>query len=142
MRGVPNIPGPSLTLGLLGPSHQWCHKSRASLRGPPCAHGVADTPQGEVRDRMCRNSARSKSCDVNIPLRLLPSEFRQVGRREGKAPPRSLATQKKDYDRTVAGCWCSRKMLVRATILIPLFGPNPTAPAPGLFSMRRSGYRR
>ena len=50
MRGVPNAPGPSLTLGLLGPSHQWCHKSRASLRGPPCAHGVAGTPQGEVRD--------------------------------------------------------------------------------------------
>ena len=50
MRGVPNAPAPSLTLGLLGPSHQWCHKSRASLRGPPCAHGVAGTPQGEVRD--------------------------------------------------------------------------------------------
>ena len=30
MRGVPNAPGPSLTLGLLWPSHQWCHKSRAS----------------------------------------------------------------------------------------------------------------
>ena len=52
MRGVPNAPGPSLTLGLLGPSHQWCHKSWASLRGPPCAHGVAGTPQGEVRDNL------------------------------------------------------------------------------------------
>ena len=50
MRGVPNAPGPSLTLGLLGPSHQWRHKSQASLRGPPCAHGVAGTPQGEVHD--------------------------------------------------------------------------------------------
>ena len=50
MRGVPNAPGPSLTLGLLGPSHQWCRKSRASLQGPPCAHGVAGTPQGEVRN--------------------------------------------------------------------------------------------
>ena len=50
MGGVPNAPGPSPTLGSLGPSHQWRHKSRASLWGPPCAHGVAGTPQGEVRD--------------------------------------------------------------------------------------------
>ena len=50
MGGVPNAPGPSPTLGSLGPSHQWRHKSQASLRGPPCAHGVAGTPQGEVRD--------------------------------------------------------------------------------------------
>ena len=52
MGGVPNAPGPSPTLGSLGPSHQWRHKSRASLRGPPCAHGVAGTPQGEVRDSL------------------------------------------------------------------------------------------
>ena len=52
MRGVPNASGPSLTLGLLGPSHQWCDKSRASLRSPPCAHGVVGTPQGEVRDNL------------------------------------------------------------------------------------------
>ena len=52
MGGVPNAPGPSPTLGSLGPSHQWHHKSRASLRGPPCAHGVAGTPQGEVRDKV------------------------------------------------------------------------------------------
>ena len=90
---------------------------------------------------MCRNSARSKRCDVNVPLRLPPSGFCRVGRKEGKASPRSPATQKKDYDSTVAGCWCSRKMPVRATILIPLSGPNPTAPAPSLFPMRRSGYR-
>ena len=50
MGGVPNAPGPSPILGSLGPSHQWHHKSRASLRGPPCAHGGAGTPQGEVRD--------------------------------------------------------------------------------------------
>ena len=50
MGGDPNAPGPSPTLRSLGPSHQWHHKSRASLRGPPCAHGVAGTPQGEVRD--------------------------------------------------------------------------------------------
>ena len=34
----------------LGPSHQWRHKSRVLLRGTPCAHGVAGTPHGEVRD--------------------------------------------------------------------------------------------
>src|ERR1700737_3396911 len=43
-------PGPSPTLGSLGLSHQWRHKSRVSLRGPPCAHGVLGTPYGEVRD--------------------------------------------------------------------------------------------
>ena len=51
MGGVPNASGPSPTLGSLGSSHQWRHKSRVSLRGPPCAHGVASTPQGEVRDK-------------------------------------------------------------------------------------------
>ena len=51
MGGVPNASGPSPTLGSLGPSHQWRHKSRTSLQGLPCAHGVAGTPQGEVRDR-------------------------------------------------------------------------------------------
>src|ERR1700737_2742336 len=44
-------PGSSPTLGPLGPSHQRRHKSRVSLRGPPCAHGVSGTPHGEVRDR-------------------------------------------------------------------------------------------
>ena len=53
MGGVPNASGPSPTLGSLGSSHQWRHKSRVSLRGPPCAHGVAGTPQGEVRDKEC-----------------------------------------------------------------------------------------
>ena len=59
MEGVPNAPGPSPTLGSLGPSHQWRHKSRASLRGPPCAHGVAGTPQGEVRDNMGAGLAKN-----------------------------------------------------------------------------------
>src|ERR1700689_3733891 len=34
-------PVPSPTLGSLGPSHHRRHKSRVSLRGPPCAHGVS-----------------------------------------------------------------------------------------------------
>src|ERR1700684_543537 len=37
-------PGPSPTLGSLGPSHHRRHKSRVSLRGPPCAHGVSGIP--------------------------------------------------------------------------------------------------
>ena len=41
-------PGPSPTLGSLGPSHQWRHKSWGPLRGLPCAHGVVDTPHGKV----------------------------------------------------------------------------------------------
>jgi hypothetical protein len=43
-------PGPSPTLGSFGPSHHWRHKSRVSLRGPPCFHGVSGIPFGEVRD--------------------------------------------------------------------------------------------
>jgi hypothetical protein len=42
--------GPSPTLGSLGPSHHRRHKSRVSLRGPPCALGVSGIPFGEVRD--------------------------------------------------------------------------------------------
>ena len=42
--------GPSPTLGLLGPSHLWRHKSRVSFRGPPCAYNVVDIPHGEVHD--------------------------------------------------------------------------------------------
>jgi hypothetical protein len=32
------------------PSHHRRHKSRVSLRGPPCALGVSGIPYGEVRD--------------------------------------------------------------------------------------------
>ena len=41
--------GPSPTLGSFGSSPLWRHKSRVSLRGDPCAHGVASTPHGEVQ---------------------------------------------------------------------------------------------
>src|ERR1700738_3947786 len=47
--------GPSPTLGSLGPSHQWRHKSRVSLRGALCAHGVSGTPHGEVRNTAPEN---------------------------------------------------------------------------------------
>ena len=40
----------SSTLGSLGPHHQWRHKSRVSLKGPPSAHDVSGTPFGELRD--------------------------------------------------------------------------------------------
>ena len=69
----------------------------------------------------------------------LPSGFRRVGRREGEASPGSLAIEKKDYESSVVEFWCSRMMPVRATILIPLCGPNPTAPTPSLFPIRSSG---
>ena len=45
-------PGPSPTLGSLGPSHQWHHKSRLSLPGLPCAQDVSSTHE-EVRNRVC-----------------------------------------------------------------------------------------
>ena len=91
---------------------------------------------------MCRNSACCKRCDVNVPLRLRPSEFRRIGRMEGEALPGSPAIEKKDYESMVAGFWCHHKMLVQATILIPLSGPNPIASALSLFPMRWSGYSR
>jgi hypothetical protein len=37
-------PGPSPTLGSLGPSHHRRYKSRVSLRGPFCALGVSGIP--------------------------------------------------------------------------------------------------
>jgi hypothetical protein len=44
------MPGPLTHIRSLGPSHQWGHKSRVSFRGPLCAHGVAGTPHGEIRN--------------------------------------------------------------------------------------------
>ena len=44
--------GSSPTLGSLGPALPWRRKFRVSLRVPPWAHGVLDTPYGEVRDKM------------------------------------------------------------------------------------------
>ena len=42
--------GSSPTLGSLGSSHNRRHKSRVSLRGPPCSHGVLGIPYREVLD--------------------------------------------------------------------------------------------
>jgi hypothetical protein len=67
-------PGPSPTLGSLGPSHQWRHKSQVSLQGPPCVHGVGGTPYGEVRDR----HPRCRWCSLNI-VGLLVVSWRWCG---------------------------------------------------------------
>ena len=53
--------GSSPTLGSFGPFHQRHHKSRVSLQGPPCAHGVADTPHEEERDNSCMMESFGKS---------------------------------------------------------------------------------
>ena len=66
MGGVTNALGPSPTLGSLGPSHEWRHKSWASLWGPPCAHGIAGTPQREVRDTVYYPDAPTLSQDVGL----------------------------------------------------------------------------
>src|SRR6202048_4534206 len=71
-------PGPSPTLGSLGPSHQRRHKSRVSLRGPPCAHGVAGTPHGEVRDthpHQMESMPSSTIVIVGTPILKLPSSL-------------------------------------------------------------------
>src|ERR1700737_2800654 len=63
-------PGPSPTLGSLGPSHQRRHKSRVSLRGPPCAHGVSGTPHGELHDS--KRVRRLRRCGTRIQESGLP----------------------------------------------------------------------
>ena len=71
-------PGPSPTLGSLGPSHQRRHKSRVSLRGPPCAHGVSGTPHGEVRDthpHQTESMPSSTILVVGTPILKLPSSM-------------------------------------------------------------------
>ena len=57
--GVSNAPGPSSTLGSLGPSHQWRHKSQVSLWDPCCAHGVGGTSKGEVHDTLGESECRT-----------------------------------------------------------------------------------
>jgi hypothetical protein len=59
------MPGPSLTIGSLGPSHLWRHKSQASLRSPSCAYGIAGTPHGEVRN----NHDPWLVCEIALNLR-------------------------------------------------------------------------
>ena len=54
-----------------------------------------------------------------------------VRRMEGEASPGSQAKEKKDSNITVARFQCPRKMPVRATILFPISGPNPTVPSLG-----------
>jgi hypothetical protein len=69
-------PGPSPTLGSLGPSHHRRQKSRVSLRGPPCAHGVLDILFREVRNTHphhdhlvpLTNGATSPGCHSRILL--------------------------------------------------------------------------
>ena len=67
MGGVPNALGHSPTLGSLGPSHQWCHKSQASLRGPPCVHGVVGTSQREVHDTIIASERVDKAAIYGSP---------------------------------------------------------------------------
>ena len=92
MRGVPNALGPSLTLGLLGPSHQWCHKSWASLRDPPCAHGVAGTPQGEVRDSA---APKGKASEMDWDATDDPDNVAEDGWHDEKETPWTCITCKK-----------------------------------------------
>src|ERR1700738_4022088 len=71
-------PGPSPTLGSLGPSHQRRHKSRVSLRGPPCAHGVSGTPYGEVHNtppHQTESMPSSTILVVGTPILKLPSSM-------------------------------------------------------------------
>ena len=110
-----------------------------SSRGPGAAlQGIHDS----VQLQGCAETVRAAKVATSTCLCDNYSRFRRVGTKEGEAPRGTPATEKKDYESTVAGFWWSRMMPVRATILIPLSGPNPTAPVPSLFPMRRSRYRR
>jgi hypothetical protein len=68
-------PGPSPTLRSLRPSHHRRHKSRVSVRGPPCAHGVLGIPYGEVRDTNLPKiqSFSSHSALLRISIGLVPA---------------------------------------------------------------------
>ena len=55
-------PGPLPTLGSLGTSHQRRHKSRVSLRGPPCVHGILGTLHRAVCDICAPNPTSLKAC--------------------------------------------------------------------------------
>src|SRR6202048_4247186 len=71
-------PGPSSTLGSLGPSHQRRHKSRVSLRGPPCARCFSGTPHGEVRathPHQTKSMPSSTILVVGTPILKLPSSM-------------------------------------------------------------------
>jgi hypothetical protein len=71
-------PGPSPTLGSLGPSHHRRHKSRVSLRGPLCAHGVSGIPFGEVRDTHSHQTESMPSSTILVvgtPILEVPSSM-------------------------------------------------------------------
>ena len=110
-----------------------------SSRGPGAAlQGIHDF----VQLQRCAETVRAAKVATSTCPCDNYSRFRRVGTMEGEAPRGTPATEKKDYESTVAGFWWSRMMPVRATILIPLSGPNPTAPVLSLFLMRCSRYRR
>jgi hypothetical protein len=69
-------PGPSPTLGSLGPLNHRRHKSRVSLQGPFCAHDVSDIPFGEVSDTHFHQTESMPSSTilvVDTPILKLPS---------------------------------------------------------------------
>ena len=73
-------PGPSPTLGSLVCSPQWRYKSRKSLRGPPCAHGLSGTLYGEVCDTHPYQMELMPSSTILVvgpPILKLPSSMVQ-----------------------------------------------------------------
>ena len=98
--------GPSPTQGLLGPSHQWRHKSRASLRDPRCAHGVADTSQEVVHDNSFPEPFRSRT---NGPI---------LAKGDATLPSRSACTYRLNADIPSTSLQC--------LIWHYLFAPGPT----------------
>ena len=61
-------PRSSSTLGSLGPSYQRRHKSRVSIQGPLCAHGVLGTPHREVCNTYTCNHLRLPSTTLPYTL--------------------------------------------------------------------------
>ena len=72
-------------------SHQRRHKSRVSLRGPPWAHGVSNTPYGEVRDIGDGSIDLDSAPATRFPLAIYAVDFVCVSRDDASALP-SLRT--------------------------------------------------
>ena len=72
--------GPSPTVGSLRPLHQRRHKSRVSLWGLPCAHGVPGTPHEEVRNTLRKTAANvKKDLGAKLPDALKSLENDKIG---------------------------------------------------------------
>ena len=71
-------------VGSLGPSHRRRHKSRVSLQGPLCAHGVLGIPYEEVRDIYGFQRSNALKANETSSKSVLWNSFMTFGDKDGK----------------------------------------------------------